>query len=109
MKKVKIGEISASAISLGCMRMAALDTKRVDEIMYKALESGINFFDHADIYGKGSSEMLFGEFLKRSKTKREDIKQVIAALSTQNPGIKKSIFGALRRSGIDGWSIENEQ
>lgn len=73
MKKVKIGEISASAISLGCMRMAALDTKRVDEIMYKALESGINFFDHADIYGKGSSEMLFGEFLKRSKTKREDI------------------------------------
>lgn len=73
MKKVKIGEISASAISLGCMRMAALDTKRVDEIMYKALESGINFFDHADIYGKGSSEMLFGDFLKRSKTKREDI------------------------------------
>ena len=70
---VRIGNVSASAVSLGCMRMSNLDEKRVDAIIYKALENGINFFDHADTYGKGMSEALFGAFLKRSDVKREDI------------------------------------
>ena len=39
-------------------------------------------------------------------TKREEAKQILQALSEQNPAIKKSIFGALQRSGIDGWGIE---
>ena len=56
MKYITIGgQILASAISLGCMRMAGLEEKRVDKIIDCALESGINFFDHADIYGKGNS------------------------------------------------------
>ena len=73
MKFISVGENSASAVALGCMRMASLDEQRVDGIMNKALELGINFFDHADIYGKGNSEKLFGDFLKRSGTRREDI------------------------------------
>ena len=39
-------------------------------------------------------------------TKREDVKQILKVLSEQNPDIKKSIFGALVRSGIDGWAID---
>ena len=73
MKTVKIGEASVSAISLGCMRMSSLDEKRVDTIIYKALECGINFFDHADIYGGGNSERVFGEYLKRHSGTREKI------------------------------------
>ena len=53
MKNIKIGESTVSAVSLGCMRMSSLDEKRVDAIMNKALECGINHFDHADIYGGG--------------------------------------------------------
>ena len=68
MKYITIGgQILASAISLGCMRMAGLEEKRVDAIMDCALEQGINFFDHADIYGRGNSERLFGGYLSRHK------------------------------------------
>lgn len=40
------------------------------------------------------------------KTKREDIKQIIETLKEQNPSIKKSIFSALQKSGIDNWGIK---
>ena len=36
-------------------------------------------------------------------TKREEIKDLIKDLSKKYPNIKKSVFGALERSGIDGW------
>ncbi|MBQ8605584.1 MAG: tRNA 2-thiocytidine biosynthesis protein TtcA [Clostridia bacterium] len=39
-------------------------------------------------------------------TKRQDAKSIIKELEKQNPSIKKSIFGALQRSGIDGWGLE---
>ena len=74
MKTVKIGgNISASAVSLGCMRMARLDEKAVDAIMDTAMENGINYFDHADIYGGGNSEKLFGGYLKRHAGVRDKI------------------------------------
>ena len=72
MKYITIGgQIHASAISLGCMRMAGLEEKRTDEIIDCAMECGINFFDHADVYGKGNSERLFGGYLSRHKGARE--------------------------------------
>ena len=72
MKNTKIGnKFDASAISLGCMRMGGLDEKSVDAIMDTAIENGINFFDHADIYGGGNAEKVFGEYLKRHSGYRE--------------------------------------
>lgn len=38
-----------------------------------ALEAGIDFFDHADIYCRGKSEELFGEYLKEHPNLRDDI------------------------------------
>ncbi len=43
------------------------------EVLSAALESGIDFFDHADIYGGGSSEEIFAEALKETKVSRDDI------------------------------------
>lgn len=37
------------------------------------MELGVNFFDHADIYGGGESERLFGEVLKRNPELRKDM------------------------------------
>ena len=107
MKEINVGNKKASAISLGCMRMASLDEGRVDAIMNKALELGINFFDHADIYGKGNSERLFGDFLKRSGVKREDIYiQTKCAIHDgqydfSKAHILRAVDGSLSRLGVD--------
>jgi predicted oxidoreductase len=63
MKNINIGngKISASEVSLGCMRMARLSVKEAAELINTAFEEGINFFDHADIYGGGKSEEIFAE------------------------------------------------
>ena len=58
---------NVSRIGIGCMRITGLsDEKAVRSLIKGALECGINFFDHADIYGGGKSEELFGEVLNTS-------------------------------------------
>ena len=74
MKTIQMGGVlPASAVALGCMRMSSLSEERVDAIMDCALENGVNYFDHADIYGGGNSEVLFGKYLKRHPGVREKI------------------------------------
>ncbi|NLG25455.1 MAG: aldo/keto reductase, partial [Clostridiales bacterium] len=50
----------ASVIAAGCWRMNAVPADRAAEWLAAALDAGINFFDHADIYGGGSCEDIFG-------------------------------------------------
>ncbi|SMC19178.1 Predicted oxidoreductase [Clostridium acidisoli DSM 12555] len=75
MKKINIGngEISASEISLGCMRMANLSNKEASFLINTALEEGINFFDHADIYGGGKSEEIFAKAIDMNASIREKL------------------------------------
>lgn len=108
MKHITIGgQLSASAISLGCMRMYDLDEKRVDAIIECALENGINFFDHADCYGDGVCEQLFGDYLKRHGGARERIYiQTKCALHDEQYDFSKehiirSVEGSLSRLGVD--------
>ena len=107
MKNITIGGASASAVALGCMRMGALAEKQVDAIMMCALEAGINYFDHADIYGRGNSEKLFGDFLRRAHIKREDIYiQTKCAIHDgqydfSKEHILRSVDGSLSRLGVD--------
>ena len=108
MKYITINNsMKASAISLGCMRMAKLDEKSVDAIMDTALENGINYFDHADIYGKGNSEVLFGEYLARHAGIRDKIFiQTKCAIHDgqydfSKEHIIRSVEGSLSRLGVD--------
>lgn len=107
MKTISIGNMCASAVSLGCMRMNALDKKQVDAIIDTALENKINYFDHADIYGGGSSEKLFGDYLKRHKNIRENIFiQTKCAIHNgqfdfSKEHIVSSVEGSLLRLGVD--------
>lgn len=73
MKQVKFGQtaIEVPAIILGCMRM--LSTDEPVKVLETAVEEGITFFDHADIYGNGECETVFGQALKESSLKREDL------------------------------------
>lgn len=66
MKKIRISENipEVSAIGLGCRRITELDsTEKVKELVETALEAGINFFDHADIYADGKAEAEFGRIM----------------------------------------------
>ena len=107
MKTVHLGEVSASAIALGCMRMGALDEKRVDAVLDTARSLGINYFDHADIYGRGNSERVFGEYLKRRRVAREDIFiQTKCAIHDgqydfSKEHILRSVDGSLSRLGVE--------
>lgn len=64
------GVIPASAVSMGCMRINQADA---DRLIGTALGCGINYFDHADIYGGGECEEIFGKWLNGHKSERDGI------------------------------------
>lgn len=65
--------VEGSRISLGCMRMAALEVADAEKVIATSLEAGINFIDHADIYGGGQSEERFRDAVKNLGIAREDL------------------------------------
>lgn len=64
--------INVSKIAFGCMRLAGKEESGLAAIEM-ALECGINFFDHADIYGTGKSEEVFAKLWKQQPHLREKI------------------------------------
>ncbi len=109
MRKIAIGggALSASPISLGCMRMANLSAGEAARLLATALEEGIDFYDHADIYGGGRSEEIFAEAFAQVGAKREDvllqskcgIRQGYFDFSKEH--ILEAVDGSLRRLKTD--------
>ena len=66
-------DLDASEISLGCMRISSMSHQDISKLIHTALESGINFFDHADVYGGGQSEAKFAEALGMSPHLRDQM------------------------------------
>lgn len=74
MKQVKFGGMfEVPAVALGCMRMAGKTEKEAAAAVAAAMEGGINFFDHADIYGGGDSERRFAKAVKDNGISRDKI------------------------------------
>jgi predicted oxidoreductase len=75
MKKLKIvqDQLEPSEIALGCMRLNKLPASEVSHLLGVALDEGINFFDHADIYGGGKSEEIFAQAIGMRPGLREKI------------------------------------
>ncbi len=73
MKKINIGNtgLNVSEISLGCMRIAKLSEKEANHLINTALEEGVDFFDHADIYAGGKSEEVFADAIGMNPSVRE--------------------------------------
>ena len=74
MKQRKLGKdgFKISEIGLGCWQIGGNWGKEIDEakafeILSKAIDSGITFFDTADVYGDWRSEELIGKFLQKNK------------------------------------------
>ena len=77
MRYTKLGksELNISRICLGCMGFGdssngqhswTVDEEETREIIKYALENGINFFDTANCYSKGSSEEYLGKALRKA-------------------------------------------
>lgn len=75
MRTINLGKstLQVPVIAVGCMRMNDIERKDVQRLIGKALELGVNFFDHADIYGGYTCEEIFAEAFWASGAKREDI------------------------------------
>ena len=73
MKYIEFGseKKKVSVIGVGCMRIADMTADEIDVFVKSAMESGINFFDHADIYAGGKSEEVFGTVLAAEPSLRD--------------------------------------
>lgn len=77
-------EIKVPTIAVGCMRISDMRERDVSEFVDTALSNGANFFDHADIYGGGKSEEVFGKAV--SPSMRENV------FIQTKCGIRKGMF-----------------
>ncbi len=79
MKKIRLGDsdLESSRLAYGCMRIAgdgsSDDRSRGKRAIHAAVDAGYTLFDHADIYGRGACEGLFGEVLRETPGLRERI------------------------------------
>ena len=107
MKYVKLGRtgLDVSRICLGCMSYGdasrgghpwVLDEKDARPFFEKALESGINFFDTANVYSVGSSE----EFLGRALAELANRDEVVIATKVHGQMRKGPNGGGLSRKAI---------
>jgi predicted oxidoreductase len=101
MKRIDIGtgELSASEIALGCMRISSLTDSEASKLISTALAEGIDFFDHADIYGGGKSEEVFAKAVSAMPGVRENI------IIQSKCGIRKGFFDFSKEhilSSVDG-------
>jgi aryl-alcohol dehydrogenase-like predicted oxidoreductase len=92
MKYVKLGStgLDVSPLALGCMTFGdaasgahpwTLDESASRPIFRRAVEAGINFFDTANSYSSGTSEIIVGKLLKEF-TQRDE---VVVATKVFNP------------------------
>ncbi len=108
MKTFMLGNRKASRIAQGCMRIGALSDAELDRMIRTDLDLGINFFDHADIYGgAGLCEQRFGDFLRANPGIRDHmliqtkcgIRQGTYDFSKQH--ILSAVEGSLSRLGVE--------
>lgn len=109
-KQLGSSDLQISRIGFGCMSLSPDREEDSIQIIHRALELGINYFDTADLYNNGLNETLVGKALK---TKRD--KAIIATkVGNQwradgsgwdwNPGkeyIIKAVEDSLRRLQTD--------
>lgn len=107
MEKRQIGSLEVTVVGLGCNNFGwRIDAAATKQVVDAALDAGINFFDTADIYGKGQSE----EFLGRALGPRRDgiylATKFGMEMDKRHKGakpdyVKQALETSLRRLGTD--------
>ena len=120
MEYVNLGRtgLRVSRICLGMMsygrsdeRPWALDEETAEPIVRRAVESGVVFFDTADVYNEGESEVITGRLLRQLFGTREEYVVATKVHGRTMPGVNgrglsrkhilASIDASLQRLGLD--------
>lgn len=69
MKKRTLGDLEVSALGFGCMGLSygygpAIEKQQAMDVIRKAVDCGVTFFDTAEAYGPFANEELVGEALR---------------------------------------------
>lgn len=110
MKRMTLGtgSLEVPVVAAGCMRIHALDGEEMENYINRCMELGMNFFEHADIYGGGKCESLFAEAFAGTEFRREDI--ILQSKCGIVPGVMydfskehiiKSVENSLKRLNTD--------
>lgn len=99
--------LQVPVIAVGCMRINGLTQLEAEHFVKTAMESGANFFDHADVYGGGECESRFAEAIHMNSTVRE--KMILQSKCGIRPGqfdfskdhILEAVDGSLKRLKTD--------
>ena len=79
-------KLEVPVIAVGCMRINSLSKVEAEKFVQTALDEGAIFFDHADIYGRGTCEEIFAEAVHMNDDVREKI------IVQSKCGIRKGMF-----------------
>jgi aryl-alcohol dehydrogenase-like predicted oxidoreductase len=110
-------EVAVTPVGLGCWQFSggsglvggyweAVPQDTVNQIVVAALERGINWFDTAEIYGRGRSEIALAQGLAAAGRKDRDV--VVATKWWPVPRTARSILSTIgeRQRCLDGFSID---
>jgi predicted oxidoreductase len=88
MRTMRLGmsSLEVPVLAVGCMRLNQLDRSEAERFIAVALEEGANFFDHADIYGRGECEELFARAIGMNGSVRERV------ILQSKCGIRRGMF-----------------
>jgi aryl-alcohol dehydrogenase-like predicted oxidoreductase len=67
-KQLGNSDLKISSVSFGCMSLKG-DQAENENVIHRAIEYGINYFDTADFYDKGLNEIMVGKALKAKRDK----------------------------------------
>jgi aryl-alcohol dehydrogenase-like predicted oxidoreductase len=115
MKTRKLGNngLEVSALGLGCMGMSfgygeVADKNEMIALIRKAVESGVTFFDTAEVYGPFTNEELVGEALAPFRNKVQiatkfgfDVGGIAGGLNSRPEHIKEVVEASLKRLRVE--------
>lgn len=104
-----------SAIGLGCMGMAAFygqpsDEAQATEVIHRALDLGITFFDTAEMYGPHTNEIQVGKALVDRRDRAfvatkfgigYNAERTALTVDGSPANVRRAIEGSLKRLGMD--------
>ncbi len=96
----KIASLEVSVVGLGCNNFGGrIDGRTSKQVVHAALDSGINFFDTAELYSSGKSEEHLGKALKGRREEAFVASKFGFGGDSSPAYIRKAADASLRRLG----------
>jgi len=107
MEKRRIGSLEVTVVGLGCNNFGwRIPEKESAAVVAATLDAGVNFFDTADIYDKGTSEEYLGRALGKRRNEAVVATKFGKPMDERRQGgkpayVREALEASLRRLGTD--------